>query len=711
MPQPKNASAPGSLRLRGGASAGRRISRFSVLLAANLFVLSLFLFRLPFFEAVELRTQDLRLRTRGERPVHPDIAVIEIEKATIDDYALKGIEWPIPRDQYALLLAALDGWGARAVGVDLWFSGRDKYEDRNDTTLAAVTAVSPSVIHAVYWPLQMPAGRSQAAGREGPKPNPLWDRLFAPLASGWRLMTTVGGQFDMPRVLADELRALGHIALTWGADNVARYAPLLVEHEGRAVPALSLVMASRYLGTDWKQARIARGGPFVNDYLVLEAGNGARRIPVDRHGRVLINFPGTEEAFPKRFTFVTVANSAKDWIEGKEPRPGYPKPEEFAGKVVLVCNTASNLLTADVGPTPFSDNSPLAFAHASVVNSILRQDYLRPAPEGYEYVAWGILALALGLLLPALAPEILAAVSLAGLLGCVVIAWALLVFAGVQITMVPPMFIILSLSIGVLLRGYVLRDRERHAAEQELQVARRVQQGLLPTGPLEIGEVQVSGLNLPCFAVGGDYFDYFKLADGRIALAIGDVAGKGIPAALLMSKLQAILRGECAHEFTVPEVPERANRLLMESSEGSTKFITFFFATLDPKTRELRYTNAGHNPPVLLRRDGAVEFLETGGFLLGIFPMATYDEGVTELRPGDVLFLFTDGVTEAEDRRKAQYGDDRLLEVLRAARASSAREIGETVCESVVRFSYGLHMADDLTLVAVKVSESAAAPA
>jgi sigma-B regulation protein RsbU (phosphoserine phosphatase) len=342
------------------------------------------------------------------------------------------------------------------------------------------------------------------------------------------------------------------------------------------------------------------------------------------------------------------------------------------------------------------------------VNSILREDYLRPAPEGYEYVAWAVLALALGFLLPALAPEVLGLVALGGLLSCVILAWTLLVFTGIQMTVVPPMFIILSLSIGVLLRGYVLRDRERHAAEQELEVARRVQQGLLPTGPLQARDVQVSGLNLPCFAVGGDYFDYFPLGDGRIAIAIGDVAGKGVPAALLMSKLQAILRGECAHEFTVPEVPERANRLLMESSQGSTKFITFFFATLDPKTHELRYTNAGHNPPVLLRRDGTVELLDAGGLLLGIFPLATYDEGMTELRPGDVLFLFTDGVTEAEDRRKAQYGDERLLEVLRSVRGGTAREIGERVCDSVVRFSYGLHMADDLTVVAVKVTEEAA---
>src|SRR5262249_60281811 len=128
---------------------------------------------------------------------------------------------------------------------------------------------------------------------------------------------------------------------------------------------------------------------------------------------------------------------------------------------------------------------------------------------------------------------------------------------------------------------------------------------------IRAGAFQVAGTNLPCFAVGGDYFDYFPLGDGRVAVAIGDVAGKGVPAALLMSKIQATLRGECSHEVAVPEVPERANRLLMESMEGSSKFVTFFYGALEPGTSRLRYSNAGHNPPYLLRADGTLEQLET----------------------------------------------------------------------------------------------------
>ena len=119
-------------------------------------------------------------------------------------------------------------------------------------------------------------------------------------------------------------------------------------------------------------------------------------------------------------------------------------------------------------------------------------------------------------------------------------------------------------------------------------------------------------MNLPCFAVGGDYFDYFKLDDGRIALAIADVAGKGVPAALLMSNLQAILRAECARGGSVPHVPAQANRQLMESMGGNSKFVTFFYGALDPVARRLSYSNAGHNPPLVVRADGGIEELADG---------------------------------------------------------------------------------------------------
>jgi len=690
----------------GAPGASRRLSRFSLLLAANLLVISVILLRVPFFEVAEYKTQDLRLRTRGQLPVHPDVVVIEIDGHTLDKYEN---EWPFTRDQYAFLLKELQDWGAKTVGVDLWFSGRDKESDANDDLLAAITAQSPSVIHAVNLPLSLPSARSSAAGGDSGAPDSLALRLFKPLPTNIRLLTAVNDQsIDLPPVLLESVNSLGHIGLAWGADNVSRYAPLEVEYKGSAVPALSLLMACRYLGTDWREAHFEPGNPFREGHLVLETGSGPISIPIDGNGRALINFPGEEKAFPHRYSFVDVMQNARHAFAGEALDPAFPMPVQFRGKIVLVCSTASNLLTADVGPTPFSDNFPLAFAHASVVNSILRRDFLHTIPHGYETLGLAAIAIGLALWLPVLAPGALALLAFAFLIGLTGLAWSMLLFFGVQMSLVPPLFLVVSLSVGVMLRAYVVRDHERRAVEQELAVARRVQQDLLPKQPLAAGDLEISGTNLPCYAVGGDYFDYFPLADGRVAIAIGDVAGKGVPAALLMSKLQATLRGETSHEVTVPEVPERANRLLMESMEGSSKFVTFFYGALEPGTRRLRYSNAGHNPPYLLRADGKLELLETGGLLLGIFPHAKFDEGVIDLNPGDLLVLFTDGVTEAEDRHKGQFGEDRLIQLLRDARAGDARTIGDRICQEVLKFSKGLQMADDLTVVVVKVREQAA---
>jgi sigma-B regulation protein RsbU (phosphoserine phosphatase) len=341
-----------------------------------------------------------------------------------------------------------------------------------------------------------------------------------------------------------------------------------------------------------------------------------------------------------------------------------------------------------------------------VVNSILRGDYLTRAPRTGEALVWALIAIALAVGLGALAPVGLALTTLGAIVLYAGAAQAFTTAGGVMIDVVPPVLMIGAISIGHLLRGYIVRDRQRRASEQELAVARRIQQDLLPHGVLAVDGAEVAGINRPCFAVGGDYFDYFRLDDGRVALAIADVAGKGVPAALLMSNLQAILRAECARGAGVPHVPALANRQLMESMSGNSKFVTFFYGAYDPAARRLSYSNAGHNPPLVVRADGTIEELVAGGLILGVFALAEYDEAAVDLGPGDAVVLFTDGVTEAEARH-GMYGDERLHELLRRERTGSAASIAEAICRDVDRFSHGLHQTDDVTVVVVKLADGA----
>jgi sigma-B regulation protein RsbU (phosphoserine phosphatase) len=195
----------------------------------------------------------------------------------------------------------------------------------------------------------------------------------------------------------------------------------------------------------------------------------------------------------------------------------------------------------------------------------------------------------------------------------------------------------------------------------------------------------------------GDYFDVLKLDDHRFAFCIADVAGKGVAAALLMSNLQATVRGLAAPESVPGDLCTRANGFVYRNV-GAESFITFFFGIFDARSQRAQYSNAGHNPPVLLRSNGDCERLTEGGALLGVLPDETYATAEVQFAPGDRLVLFTDGVTEAADLEGTEFGEERLLEILSRYRSRSGREIQEEVLRAVRGFS-ARELQDDATLL------------
>jgi len=679
--------------------------RFGLLLAALSFACALVAPYVGLLQRLELTTEDMRLRLRGSRPVHPAIMTVEIDKTTLQRFDFK---WPFPRDQYAVLFNGLKDAGVRGVGVDLLFLGPDINPPvpgnriTNDELVAVVIDGDPRFVNGFYFPLKEADGRDLAP-RESVATTPeqsTWERFTTNLPDGVVLLRTTDVPFDMQSDIAAASAAVGHVGLFQDIDGTIRALPLMIDYHGRAWPSMSLLLVSRYLGANWRDLRFTHGKAF------LPYPGGELAIPVDGHGQVLINYPGPEKAFaPGSISFIDLSDELKrrDALQtaGKPVPPG--QIDRAAGKIVIVCNTTKEMAFSDFGQTPFAQNFPLAYTHASVVNSLLRGDFLAKVPRLWQAAVWFVLAVALAIILAALTPVALALTVLGVIVALLVVSILMVSFGGNIIEVVPPVLMIGMISIGHLLRGYIIRDRQRRAQEQELAVARRIQQDLLPRSVLAVNGLEVLGANKPCFEVGGDYFDYFNLADGRIALAIADVAGKGVPAALLMSNLQAILRAECARGTEVPQVPTQANRQLMESLGGNSKFVTFFYGALDPAARRLSYSNAGHNPPLVVRKDGTIEELATGGLILGVFPMAEYDEGSVDLRAGDLVVLFTDGVTEAESRH-GLYSDERLQELLLRERERSAKEIAQAILDDVDLFSHGRHQTDDVTVVVVKVA-------
>ena len=240
---------------------------------------------------------------------------------------------------------------------------------------------------------------------------------------------------------------------------------------------------------------------------------------------------------------------------------------------------------------------------------------------------------------------------------------------------------------------------EKRRLEEDMRVAAEIQRGLLPDGAPVVAGYGVVGSNRPCRTVGGDYYD-FSLSDGRLLMALGDVSGKGTGAALLMTVLRAAVRGHWADE-SVAEAVARINSTVCQNVTAG-KYITFFLARLEPGSGRVDYVNAGHNPPLLIRGDGTIETLNEGGMVLGLFDSMPYGEGIAELRSGDTLLIFSDGVTETWSAKGDEFGDQRLGEVAVRGRGLDAANLQTEILRELEVFEAGTKATDDRTLIVLK---------
>jgi sigma-B regulation protein RsbU (phosphoserine phosphatase) len=241
---------------------------------------------------------------------------------------------------------------------------------------------------------------------------------------------------------------------------------------------------------------------------------------------------------------------------------------------------------------------------------------------------------------------------------------------------------------------------ERRMA-RDLEQAADLQRSFLPNSAPQVPGADLAGYNAACRTVGGDYYDFFAYPNGRVAMVLGDVSGKGLPASLMMMGLQARVQVLADEPQNLAAVINLLNKITCRNCP-SNKFITFFFCVLDPATGELAYCNAGHNPPVIVRANGTVEYLDGGGPVLGILSIAIYSDYRAKLEPGDVLAIYSDGVTEANNAKEEEYGDERFAAVLTANRQKTAAEILAAVNQDLAEFAAGSPPADDITLIVAR---------
>jgi phosphoserine phosphatase RsbU/P len=260
----------------------------------------------------------------------------------------------------------------------------------------------------------------------------------------------------------------------------------------------------------------------------------------------------------------------------------------------------------------------------------------------------------------------------------------------------------LALEVSELARSLAMEAAQRERVNREIEIAREVQERLFPQEMPDLPGATVAGFCRPALGVGGDYYDVIDLGEGRVGLAVGDVSGKGISAALLMASLRASLRGvtlDGPRDFA--KLMHKVNRLVYEAS-ASNRYATFFFASYDPATHRLECVNAGHNPPVLLRGSEVIR-LEADGPVVGLLPFAPYTEQGLALEPGDTLILYTDGISEAMTNDDEEWGEERMISAALTAKNKSAGEVMDAIFTAADAFTAGAPQHDDMTLLVLKL--------
>lgn len=262
---------------------------------------------------------------------------------------------------------------------------------------------------------------------------------------------------------------------------------------------------------------------------------------------------------------------------------------------------------------------------------------------------------------------------------------------------------IIAAQSGQVIENARLNEREKQLLkmQEELRLAARIQIELLPKSAPVIPGYDICGRSIPAQSVGGDYFDFISIDEHRLALCLGDVSGKGLPASLLMSNVQATLRSHALMGLTAQECTTRSNRLLFQSTSPE-KFVTLFYAILDLHTHILSYANAGHEHPIILSSGGSVNRLSTGGIMLGMMDDFAFQDDSVQISPGDTMVIFSDGVTEAMNRDEVQFGEGRLQETIVGNRDESSPVLLELIVDAVKSHVGTAPQMDDITVLVVK---------
>jgi len=621
------------------------------------FVVALFLFfsYSRVFDEFEYSTFDLRYKLRAPQSADKNIVIIQVDDTSIEEIG----EWPFPRKFHTLLVKALKSAGARTVIFDIFFSEPKE----GDEEFAAAVKEAGNVYMPYVFQLETEkrdATRVHASGYAAP----------------------------LLEVFKKAAKGTGFINVEPDIDGKIRRIPSFIEYRDVFYPHLTVLAALNNSGYGFENVRIMPGRAMIAGEDIV--------IPLDGGSSVLVDYPAVWGKAFRHYSYIDVLQSYLSDLTGKEAAVDLKK---FKDSICFIGLTAT--AAPDVHPSPLEPLYPGVGVHASVYNSIIEKSFLRRLGRWWNLlllvIMWAVTAY-----LTSKARKRFAILSILGVIVLYVIAAALLFWPfGVWIDVFYPLVTMVIVYIIFTFRKYIAEIQKREIIEKELDIARNIQESFLPKQLPRVGDMDVAVDMITARQVGGDLYDVLQLGDKRLGVMIGDVSGKGVPAALYMARVVSVFKAFALSEEVDAVIKNTNRRLIAESDSGL--FVTLAYMVFDAVTNSAVYAIGGHMPTMMIGPDGKVELLDVEeGMPLGMIE-GNFSLGRCEYRPESIFLFYTDGVTEAMNTRGEMFGGERLKELAAGLKGCSAGEVVSAVHKAVADFAGKAKQHDDITVLAVKV--------
>jgi serine phosphatase RsbU (regulator of sigma subunit)/CHASE2 domain-containing sensor protein len=676
--------------------------------AATIAALLIYAVSPAILKPLEFAAYDMSLPLRaGKSPSFVPV-IVDIDERALDTVR----QWPWPRYLVADLVGELKSKGVAAIAFDVLFSEHDNSSPREiaeylkrDKGFSVTFEGLPENFHDYDGLLAgalaaAPAALALFAGEGSPPPGGapgavnVIERAFpgaAPYAD--KILRAGGGVFPLPE-LGDV--PLGTVNVEPDADGAVRRMPVIASVAGKIYPTLALRALMEATGAGNLIVGVGSGGL---EY--VKVSRYTMRVSPD--GFIHIPFKGPRGTY--------------DYVSAADVMAGTVAREMLEGRVAIVGSSSPGL--SDIHPTPYDPVYPGVETHATVLDAMLTGNgIIAPANAGAIQAAAILAVGAVSTLLFGFARPKVYVSAAAGLVAVIIILACASFARGIFVTPVPSVVTAALIAVSILLLRFLQEERQKMTAraalaeetarrvreQADLDTARNIQNGALtkdfpPYDGFESADV--FAVMRPAKDVGGDFYDCFPVGKGKLAVVIADVSGKGISAALFMMMARAVIRSQAISGLPPGKILRAANDLLSRDNNAGM-FVTVFMAIYDSANGKLEFSNAGHNPPIIIR-GGELSWLRSAeNFVLGGFEGLDYEQESADFRPGDCLALYTDGVTEAMNEANELFGDARLMKTVRASADRSANEIVKTIDAEVAGYAGNAAQSDDVTVMALR---------